>query len=319
MSELSEQGLAAALRMHYGIDARSVEPTETGQDAYAQRYRVDSRYFVKVRQVDDARDGAAALARYLHDNGVPHVVAPLRSATGSLTVQDGEHSLTVYPLIDGRNGMDVGLTERHWRELGSFLRKLHATSVPAELATRVASETYRPKELGLLPRIDAAVARADADGMAGFWTTHREEILALAARTEELGQELKALALPFVLCHSDLHTNNVLIDRDGALCVIDWDEPTHAPKERDLMFVIAGIDASLVRPEETAWFLEGYGDATADPLALAYYRHAWAVQDIGSYGAQVFLDDQSRAAAAFSRLRSLFEPGAIVELARTST
>jgi spectinomycin phosphotransferase len=318
MSELSEPGLAAALRTHHGIDARSVEPTETGQDADARRYRVDSRYFVKVRQADDARGGAAALARYLHDNGVPHVVAPLRSATGSLTVQDGEHSLTVYPLIDGWNGMDVGLTEQHWRELGSFLQKLHATSFPTELAARVAAETYRPKELDLLPRIDAAVAPADGDDMAGFWTTHREEILALAERTEELGQELEGLALPFVLCHSDLHTNNVLIDRDGALWVIDWDEPTYAPKERDLMFVIGGIDASLVRPEATAWFLEGYGDTTADPLALAYYRHAWAVQDVGSYGAQVFLEDKSRAAAAFSRLRSLFEPGAIVELARAS-
>lgn len=312
---LTTSELARVLRAHYAIDSATIEETETGQDVAAWRYRVDSRYFVKVRAAVDARDGAASLSRHLADAGVPHVVAPLRSKSGALTVQDGEHSLTVYPLIDGANGMDVGLTEDHWRAFGSFVKSLHAVTLPAELADRVASETYRPAELDVLSRVDTAASHQDSEP-AAFWNAHRDEIFALAARAEELGRALEERALPYMLCHCDLHTNNVLIDRDGGLWVIDWDEPTHAPKERDLMFLVGGIHTSLVDPRETAWFLEGYGDPAVNSLALAYYRHAWAVQDIGLYGAQVFLKGSS---VAFGFFRRLFAPGAIVEIARNSS
>jgi spectinomycin phosphotransferase len=320
MADLSEHDLARALRAQFGIEATSVIATESGQDAEAQRYRIGSSYFVKVRPATDARDGAASLARHLYDQGVPHVVAPLRSKTGTLTVQDGGHSLTVYPLIDGSTGMEVRLNERQWRALGSFLKELHTTVLPAELDERVGSETYRPTELDLLPRIDEAVSSRAMDEMVAFWNAQRDEIFALAARTEQLGSALEELALPFVLCHADLHTNNVIVDRDGEVWVIDWDEPAHAPKERDLMFVVGGIHSSFVETRETEWFLEGYGDSTTHPLSLAYYRHAWAVQDIGGYGKQVFLDSPAdvRHPEACRRLKSLFEQGSIVEIARAS-
>lgn len=318
MSELTKQDLARALQTHYAIGARTIEATEAGQDAAAQRYRVDSRYFVKVRPAAEARDAAARLARHLADEGLAHVVAPLRSQGGSLTVREREHSLTVYPLVDGVNGMQSGLTEQQWHAFGSFVHELHAIAIPIGLA--VASETYRPAELDVLALIDEAAPGHSHNEPRAFWTAHRDEIFALAARTEVLGRDVEQLGLPFVLCHCDLHTNNVMIDRDGELWVIDWDEPTHAPKERDLMFVVGGIHTSLVDARETAWFFEGYGDPVANPLALAYYRHAWAVQDIGSYGTQVFLEPAvERSSVAFGFFQRLFAPGAIVELARNSS
>jgi spectinomycin phosphotransferase len=103
--------------------------------------------------------------------------------------------------------------------------------------------------------------------------------------------------------------------------VVDWDEVIRAPKERDLMFLVGGIDARLIEPHETEWFFEGYGDVAVDPLALSYYRHAWAVQDVGGYGERVFLTfdigEESRSHAA-RILLGLFDPGGIVELALAS-
>jgi len=218
--------------------------------------------------------------------------------------------------------MESALTEAQWRVLGSFLKQVHASSLSSDLTRLVATETYRPAELDLISQIDQAVSRRNAGEPAAFWTARRDEILSLAACTEELGRELARLALPRVLCHADLHTNNVMIDRGGELWVIDWDEPTRAPKERDLMFVVGGIRAGLVEPHETARFFEGYGEMDLNSLALTYYRHAWAVQDIGSYAEQVFLAPALGAASradAARCLRLLFEPGAIVEIARESS
>jgi spectinomycin phosphotransferase len=328
--DLSEEALAAALRVHYSIDAVSVGFLLGGEDASAWAYRVEtgqegSRYFVKVREANGSRDVAAAVSRFLYERGVPHVVAPVRSNASSPTVREGEFSFTVYPFIDGRTGVEAGLDERHWWALGNLVQRLHASSLPPDLSKQLATETYRPAEIDVVRQIDRAVSGRSFAGtvaqVAAFWTAHRAEILALVERTEELGRLVERLSLPLVLCHADLHTWNVMIDGDGELWLIDWDEVVRAPKERDLMFVVGGIGAGLVDPHETASFFEGYGDTAVDPLALSYYRHAWAVQDIGGYGARIFfapsLGDESRSDAA-RILMGLFDPGEIVELARTS-
>jgi spectinomycin phosphotransferase len=123
------------------------------------------------------------------------------------------------------------------------------------------------------------------------------------------------------LCHADLHTWNVLLDTAQQLWLVDWDETILAPKERDLMFIVGGIGRGLVNPHETACFLQGYGSTLINPLALAYYRYAWAVQDMIEYGEQVFLlpdlGQQSRRAALHG-FTSMFEPGNIVDIAFAS-
>jgi hypothetical protein len=84
------------------------------------------------------------------------------------------------------------------------------------------------------------------------------------------------------------------------------------------MFVVGGIGHGLVTPSETASFLEGYGQVTVDPALLAYYRCAWAVQDIAAYGEQALLAPtagEPARHAAVEGFQDLFAPGNIVELA----
>jgi spectinomycin phosphotransferase len=91
-----------------------------------------------------------------------------------------------------------------------------------------------------------------------------------------------------------------------------------APRERDLMFVVGGIGHGLVRPHDTERFLQGYGETGIDPRLLAYYRTAWAVQDLAAYGEEVLLTPalgQETRRAALEGLMGLFEPGNIVDLA----
>jgi spectinomycin phosphotransferase len=102
---------------------------------------------------------------------------------------------------------------------------------------------------------------------------------------------------------------------------VDWDDTLLAPRERDLMFVIGGLRRELVGPREEALFFQGYGAITVNPLALAYYRYARAVSDLGYEGEQGFfrpdlgLDTRRE---AVDRVRRLFEPGYLVALAFAS-
>jgi spectinomycin phosphotransferase len=125
-----------------------------------------------------------------------------------------------------------------------------------------------------------------------------------------------------VLCHADIHTNNVLLDAGGTVWIVDWDDTVLAPKERDLMFVVGGgLNRTLVGPREEELFLQGYGATTLDPLALTYYRYALAVRDIGEYSEQVFLRPDLGPVtrrSAVGRFLTMFQPGRIVELALAS-
>jgi hypothetical protein len=84
------------------------------------------------------------------------------------------------------------------------------------------------------------------------------------------------------------------------------------------MFVILGIDESLVTPADTEAFLEGYGEISIDPRLLSYYRRAWAVQDIAANGEEALLLPRLGDASRQDAVRGfelLFEPGSIVDVA----
>jgi spectinomycin phosphotransferase len=328
--------VADALLERYGLVAVSIDPVAGGQDDEAQVYRVETRdpvarYLVKVRPASATSDVSAAVTRYLHDQGARHVVAPLQPRSGSVASAHARLSLNVWPFLDGRTGVDAGLSNvprrgnsaqrTHWRELGAFARRLHAIVPPPRLAGLLARETFRPAEIDLARQIDTDLTKCTlstepAREVAARWRTRRDTILTLADRTEELGEHLARRGLPLVLCHADLHTWNVLIDASGEVWVVDWDGAALAPKERDLMFVAGGISAELVTPQTTEAFFEGYGETTVDALALAYYRHAWAIQDIAGYAERTLRGYEPEEAARI--FAGLFEPGEIVAIALTS-
>jgi spectinomycin phosphotransferase len=137
---------------------------------------------------------------------------------------------------------------------------------------------------------DRAFADPVAAKLAAFLQARRDEVLALVGQAERLALALPARALEFVLCHSDVHAANLLIAADGALYIVDWDNPILAPQDRDLMFIggAQGFAGRSAREEE-ALFYRGYGRQTQiDPFALAYYRYERIVQDIAVYCEQLF-------------------------------
>jgi spectinomycin phosphotransferase len=326
---IASQTLHEALRTGYGITVAELTFLPLGKDAEAWAYRVRAAdgtpYFLKVRTGISNASGLL-VPRYLHEQGVTNVAAPLPSTVGSLWVAAAGFALVLYPYIEGVMGADGGMTAHHWTAFGSTLRQVHTATLSAELVRRMRHETFTPAGSAQVRRVHAHLAThkpTDSIGqeLAAFWHAHHEEIRTLVVRGEHLGRQLRATNLPRVLCHADAHTWNLLIGTADQVWLVDWDETVLAPKERDLMFVVGGIAEGLVGPEAETWFFAGYGPTTIHPLALAYYRHAWAVGDIGAFAEQVFLSpetgdiDRQDAARLF---KSLFAPGNIVALARAS-
>ncbi len=329
---LPNETILASVELSYGIPVVSLAFLPIGQDSAAWTYRAGaadgSAYFLKVRK-GRVNEPGLVVPRYLRDHGLEHVIAPLPTTGGAIWTGLGDYALILYPFIDGHTGTEMSLTEDQWVAFGAAVKRIHSTPLTPDMLHVLERESFAPKWDGVVRdwkavrRLDdhiAATTFADPieHKLAAFWRARASEIGALVDRAEELGKRLHRTAPPLVLCHADLHTWNVLIDTEHRLWIVDWDEAVLAPKERDLMFVAGGISRSLVGPRAEELFFHGYGEVEIEPLALAYYRYAWAVQDIGGYAEQVFSRPDLGAVtkrAAADICMSLFEPGEIVELA----
>ena len=327
---LDDAAIVAELRKHHALDVASLEFLPIGNDVGSYVYRVatrgDSTYFLKARRAP-MYEPSVVVPRYLHEQGIHQVVAPLPAPSGALWVSLGAFNLILYPFIDARTGMDAGLTTPQWTELGRALRKLHTLDPPPHIGSSVARESFdAPYWVAEMRRlqahIDGAAWRDTIDAeFAAFWFERQDQMSRLMTRALALGRELLTAPREFVLCHSDIHTANVLVEPSGALHIVDWDQPVFAPKERDLMFFGADLGNLTGSTDDARHFYAGYGTTKLDRTAFAYYRYAWVMQDWVAVGAEVLLHDDLGEATRRKSLRSfvlMFAAGNVVDVAYAS-
>jgi spectinomycin phosphotransferase len=324
--DLQNERIISSLQDKYGLYVVELAFLPLGADRYTAVYRAVSEdgapYLVKLRRAAFDEIGVM-LPRFLSDQGIVHVIAPLPTKEGRLWANLGAFKLVLYPFIEGHNGYQASLSDRHWIDLGKALKSLHTVRVPPELRSHIQREIYSPQwpevlKAFLEPLDDGALSDPIALDLAAFLKARRDEILDLIGNTERLALALQPRSAEFVLCHSDIHAGNVLIDPTGSLYIVDWDNPTLAPKERDLMFIGGGHWGNgRTAQEEEALFFRGYGPAEVDPIALAYYRYERIVEDMAIFCERIFQMNEGHEdrEQSLRYLKSNFLPNSTIELA----
>jgi len=323
--DLKTADLAAELARSYGLSIAEIVFLPLGADTQTAVFRATDlerrAYFVKLRGSFDPV--SVTLPSLLREHGSVNVIAPLKTHTGALACDFDRFTLILYPYVDGRDAWETGLTEAQWHALGRALKSLHTLTPPPDLAARIRRETYAPlwrdRARAFLGRVGHETwAERVAVQAAALLRGQRDVILDLVDRAGRLAATLQEQPREAVLCHSDIHAGNVLLDAEGVLHVVDWDDPILAPKERDLMFIGGGLFGGRRSPaEEEALFCAGYGDTQVDAVALAYYRYERIIVDIAVY-CENLLDTDAGGddrAQSLHYLASNFEPGQTIDLA----
>jgi spectinomycin phosphotransferase len=327
--DLQDEKVIACLQDEYGLLVIQVAFLPLGADRNTAVYRVvaddETPYFFKLRSgVFD--ETSVALPKFLSDQGIVQIIAPLATKTEQLWASLDAFKVILYPFVEGHNGYEVDLSDRHWGDFGTALKGIHTAVVPPALIRRIRQETYSPQWREIvktfLERVeDDAFENPVAVKLAALLKARRDEILDLVGRAERLAQMLQAQSPEFVLCHSDIHAGNILIDANAAFYIVDWDDPILAPKERDLMFIGGGQGfAGHTAQEEETLFYRGYGQTQIDPVALAYYRYERIIQDIAVFCEQIFLTDEAGKdrEQSLRYLMSNFVPNGTIEIAYKS-
>jgi len=325
---LQDEKIIACLRDEYSLNVVQVTFLPLGADRNTAVYRVvtdkATPYFVKLRQ-EVFDETTVVVPKLLHDQGVRQIIAPLSTRSRQLWASLDSFNFTLYPFVEGHSGFEVDLSDRHWVDFGRALKGIHTARVPPALTGRIQQEIYSAQWREIVKRFqgqveDTTFADPVAAELAAFLKVRQHEISDLVRRAERLGCVLQTRSLKFVLCHSDIHAGNILIDANDALYIVDWDNPILAPKERDLMFIGGGIGGVWNTDQEAELFYKGYGQTEIDPIALAYYRYERIIQDIAAYCEQILLTDEGGEdrQEGLQQLISQFLPNDVVEMAYKS-
>jgi spectinomycin phosphotransferase len=297
-----------------------------GADVNSAVYRATAgdqkTYFVKLRRGAFAEIGVT-LPDFLHAQGIPQIIAPRPTLDGQLWAPLADFRLILYPFMPGRNGFELVLSAAQWADFGAALKRIHTLQLPEALARPIPCETYTPQfRESVRTFLERAKGESFTDRVAmkaaALLLEQETVIRHLLQRAEDLASLLQAQPDEFVLCHTDAHAGNILVDDEGALYIVDWDAPLFAPKERDLMFIGGAQGYRGVTPqEEERLFYQGYGETQIDPAALVYYRYERIIQDIAAFCEQLLDttqggDDREQ---SFRYLASNFTPGNTIEVA----
>jgi spectinomycin phosphotransferase len=316
--------ILAHLRAARELRVETLEFLPLGADAGTAVFRAsgpDGDYFVKLRRGPFPL-ASVAVPHYLAGRGIDAVIAPLTDRSGRLFSPLDEYSVIVHPFVAGRDAYEAALTDVQRRGLGAALRAIHTAAIPAGVAEGAPRETFAPGARDAVGELLALAARgpfpdAVAAEMAALMRERDDLIRALVARAAGLAARLARRALPVILCHGDLHAGNLHVAADGRVYIVDWDTVVYAPRERDLMFVGAGIDAVWRGAGAEAAFFQGYGPVEIDRDALAYYRCERAVADIAAFGEALLLTGEGGAdrAQSLRYFMGAFQPGDAIDVA----
>lgn len=322
---LSDPIIISCLNTYYGIEAATLTFLPLGADMNASVYKAQTldqkSYFIKLKQ-GHHHDSGVEIVELLLSKGIKQIIPPIKTVHGKSTQRIDDFTLLVYPFVDGQDGFNRHLTDDQWTTLGNALRQVHEVEVPLPIQHRIRRETYSAKWREIVRSIYVCMeAEPISDGIAlklqKFMKKNMPAIRQLVDRAQQLGGKLQNQSPKFVLCHSDIHAGNVLIDGNNTIYIVDWDEPIMAPKERDLMFIGGGVGNVWNKTHEEKLFYKGYGKTEIDSTILTYYRYERIVEDIAIYSRELLLTTVGGKdrPEMYRQFIDMFAPQGVVEIA----
>lgn len=321
---MDNQKIIDCLYVDYGIEVAKLTYLPIGADMNATVYKAetsDQSYFIKLKR-GHHHDMSVVIITLLHDAEIGHIIPPIKNIHGQLIQHIDDFSLIVSSFVDGQDGFSRDLTDDQWVTLGKVLKRIHDIKIPVSIQRLIRHENYSPKWREAVRSLYVHIeSEKNIDEISSqfitFMKTHTAVIHRLVDRAEQLSKQIQDQSSELVLCHSDIHGGNVLMDKNDFIYMVDWDDPIMAPKERDLMFIGGGVANVWNKPREEKFFYKGYGNDEINWVNMAYYRHERIVEDIALIGQQILLtsgDYQSRA-ESYKHFIAQFEPNGVVEIA----
>lgn len=225
--------LLESVRDLYGLAFEELRFVPLGWVSAGYEVRAgDDRYFLKLwpggRDADDAVARLPLVLR-LHELGF-RVPFPFATKDGSLSGSVAAGVVALFPYLPGA-------TPAGWpRWPVAVLDELSRTIADLHAATPELASVVLPRERFEVPvadelRLHLADPAVRAD---------RSAVMDQLDRLGHLQSAVRRMASQYVVCHADLLGSNILVDDEGRISALDWDNAYLAPPELDLAMLLHG-------------------------------------------------------------------------------
>ncbi len=316
---ISDAQIIVKLRESYGLSIKTLKFVPFGEASwcYTAIDEAENILFIKILR-HKLHQPFIAVPEFLRNKlGYQFVVPPVANTQSMLWGRIADHDLMIYPYLQGKTVMDDASFAR-WQEVGNIFAELHSTGLPNDIVRTLQIEDFVPpwghKAKSVVTFATTSCLIGTSGELALFIQSKEQEIQAILARTEELGNLLREAKPELVLCHADPNESNIFVTNENEIVLIDWDGVMLAPRARDLMFFTG---------KKQECFISGYkktAQGKINTLAIAYYKYEWVVQEIGDYGTQIFFSDADEATKrhALHEFYKLFASNDVVQEAYAS-
>jgi len=287
----------------YGLQVERL--TYLKQAWVAHCYVVDcagnERFFLKFyEQERQARFYARDLGFYLslsdqlvQEQLLPTVAHPVPTRDRTLSVSFQDHLLILFDWIEGQTVGFERLSDEVLAKAASAVGTLHKSTPQILWPNPPREEFDLPFQESLMNNLDVletitSVDSAGKQGLRDLLLPRKNEVRRLLVRLGELQARVRGTYHAMVVCHTDLHGGNMILDNQGRLHLLDWEGAILAPPEHDLHFFEWD-------PRFEGLFLPHYERAfrpihlDGDTLGFYYYRRN--LEDLAEWVVRILYED----------------------------
>ena len=275
------------INRYYELNLRRLDFLPIGEGSWCYRGTGESSVFIRLVENSNAVLKTNYLIQLLADYNFP-VLPPLSHKYGQTVARIENYGLVVYPYLKGLTVMQSGLNDQQLtavrQEIGAIVARLHELTEQVKCQIDLSTEDFTKFQ----PEFHSIVCsnrKTDCQDQLiidwiKFIQERESELTNLVQVAERLGNELRSRKPDYVLCHGDIHEDNIIMASSGGLYIIDWDNAILAPKERDLVF-FGGDEDNLKQ------YFGLLNSKQAEPVIIDYYVLEWALQEIVDYSNRI--------------------------------
>ena len=192
--------LRICLQDQYDLIPVTLDFLPLGLDFSAGVYRVVSEqgtpFLLKVTS-RPLYEPKGLVPRYLNDQGITAVVAPVPTKNQSLWTRLVDWTVMVYPFIEGETSW-TGITDKQWKEVGMLFQRIHQVRLPSLGFESLRKENFDPtayaQRIRSFETQHTAIQASSSvphHFLRSSWKTHQSTIQSVVAMLETLGSVLQ--------------------------------------------------------------------------------------------------------------------------------
>ena len=267
------------IRSEYGIEAISITPAKRG--FYGETWRVDAAntsFFLKLVYPDVHKpvyERSFSIVQHLCGNGINFISQVVKTANGRLFTQFDGAILGVFDWIDGENVQNDKTKVQEYRMLAKvYSVSPSGISIPCEDFSGNSAVKFF-EQWNLL----------QDKQLCSLFEKNRAKIEHRAARLKRFSALCRGDTTHFFITHGDAGGN--VIENGDRYFIVDWDNATLAPMERDAWFCMSWD-----------WAMTAWGDALRENginYTLRSERLAYYCYDFFFFYLNAYLDASTQA------------------------